>query len=492
VSPAKPKIAQIGPYEVLEELGRGAMGVVFRGFDPSIARPVAIKVIRPQQFETQQQSEEARQRFAREANAAGRLSHNNIVTVYQLGEDRGYQYLAMEFIDGKSLNKVMQPGIPMDAEVAVSILRQIAEGLDHAHSQGVVHRDVKPANILIRNDRTVKIADFGIAHIAAQTLTQQGTTLGTPAYMSPEQIQGLKVEGKADQFSLAVLAYQMLSGKRPFDAANEQNLILEIMSSAPKPIHEVNPALRPRCSAVLERGMAKDAAARYPTCSDLIRELTASIMEPEPEPAVVEPPPSTARTARGKSLWIGVGVGVLAAAGVGAFVLTHSPAPARSKSPLNVSAPAAVAAAPVQPATKEPVKTAPESPVTNESRAVKEPRPVPPTAKEPSSMHPIRAVASKPPAQPAKQPPALTPDQLKAKYEREQKIAALDARRQQLQGEVLQAQRDLDGLRERYKDSYPDVQTAIERVQTLRNSLNDVTNQLIDLKSQQAAAIGSH
>jgi len=494
----KPKIARIGPYEVLEELGRGSMGVVFRGFDPSIARPVAIKVIRPQNFETPAQTEEARLRFVREANAAGRLSHHNIVTVYQLGEDRGYQYLAMEFIDGTSLNKMMSPGAPMDPEIAVSILRQIADGLDYAHAQGVVHRDVKPANILIRSDRMVKIADFGIAHVSAQTLTQQGTALGTPAYMSPEQIQGLKVEGSADQFSLAVLGYQMLSGRRPFDAVSEQAMILEIMSSPPKPIRDVNPALPTRTGTVLERGMAKSPADRYSTCAEMVSALATAITEPEPEPApvVVEPvaPPPEPPARNPRTMWIGGGIGAAGVLALAIFFLTHNSnqRPAHSPSTVNTAArPASVVSPPASPAPvpalTKPVVQAP-GPAAKESRPT-EPRSTPPRAVSATASEPSKSVTAEPKAPkshaatatPA--PAPLTAEQLKAKYEHDQKVAALDAHRQQLQTELIQAQSDLAALRERYKDSYPDVQTALDKVQRLRNSLNDVTNELIELKA---------
>ena len=158
---------QIGPYEIVDELGRGAMGVVFRGLDPSIGRAVAIKVIRSQEFSTADENAEARLRFTREASAAGRLSHPNIVTVYQLGEERGFQYLVMELVPGSSLEKLMGAGTPMKAERALGILRPIADALDHAHGEGVVHRDIKPANILVRPDGKVKITDFGIARVVS-------------------------------------------------------------------------------------------------------------------------------------------------------------------------------------------------------------------------------------------------------------------------------------------------------------------------------------
>ena len=234
---------QIGPYQIVEELGRVAMVMVFRGVDPGIGRAVAINVIRSQEFSTADENAEARLRFTRETSAAGRLSHPNIVTVYQLGEERGFQYLVMELVPGNSLEKLKGAGTPMKAEQALQILRPIADALDHAHGESVVHRDIKPANILVRPDGRVKITDFGIAHVVSQTLTKIGMTTGTPAYMSPEQIMSSKVDGKADHFSLAVMAYEMLGGRKPFEAEAPHTLMLRIRNYEPEPIHNVNPGL---------------------------------------------------------------------------------------------------------------------------------------------------------------------------------------------------------------------------------------------------------
>jgi serine/threonine-protein kinase len=220
----------IGPYRLDSELGHGAMGVVFRGFDPAIGRAVAIKVIRVDQFATANEKAELRLRFAREATAAGKLSHPNIVTVHHLGEQGDLQYLVLELVDGWSLEKALSNGIPQDPRVSISILSQVADALDYAHGQGIVHRDVKPANILVRPDGKVKITDFGIARISSQTVTKTGFSMGTPAYMAPEQIMSARVSGQADQFSLAVIAYQMLSGRRPFSADTDPALIFKIVS----------------------------------------------------------------------------------------------------------------------------------------------------------------------------------------------------------------------------------------------------------------------
>lgn len=206
------------------------MGVVFRGFDPAIGRPVAIKVIRSIHLASAEENAALRLRFTREAAAAGKLSHPNVVTIYQMGEHAGSQYMVMELVSGKSLDEMLTPGRPLDLNAALSILAQIASALDYAHGEGIVHRDIKPANILVRRDGNVKITDFGIARISSQTVTQTGMTMGTPAYMAPEQIKASRVDGKADQFSLAVLAFQMFTGQRPFDADTDHGIMFKIVS----------------------------------------------------------------------------------------------------------------------------------------------------------------------------------------------------------------------------------------------------------------------
>src|ERR1017187_6803437 len=275
----------IGPFQLLEELGRGAMGVVFRGFDPAIGRPVAIKIIRADQFASPEEVSDLKLRFAREAASAGKLSHPNIVTVYHLGEEGDLQYLVLELVNGCSLEKTLANGQPQDPKIAISIVAQVADALDYAHSEGIVHRDVKPANILVRPDGKVKITDFGIARIASQTVTKTGFTFGTPAYMSPEQIMSARVGGRADQFSLGVIAYQMLSGKMPFAADTGPALMFQIMSAQPPLLHTVNPAVSPRTSEVIGKALAKNPDDRFASCKEFARKLAESFGE-NAEPAV--------------------------------------------------------------------------------------------------------------------------------------------------------------------------------------------------------------
>jgi serine/threonine-protein kinase len=280
----------VGPYRIVKELGRGAMGVVFEAFDSAIGRTVAIKVIRSQQFATAEEDAQLKLRFTREAAAAGRLSHPNIVTVYQLGEHTGMQYLVMEFVTGVSLESMLVPTVPLDFGASLAILTQIAAALDYAHAAGVVHRDIKPANILVKPDGTAKLTDFGIARITSQTLTQTGLTMGTPAYMAPEQIMASRVDGRADQYSMAVVAYQMLAGRRPFEAPTDQALMFKIASEEPPPLNKVN-ELSPRSVAVaIHRGLSKDPNRRYQNCSELVASLRNAGLPPTVSTAPSGPP----------------------------------------------------------------------------------------------------------------------------------------------------------------------------------------------------------
>ncbi len=279
----------VGPYQVVKELGRGAMGVVFEAYDSAIGRTVALKMIRCQPLSSAEEDDQLKLRFAREASAAGRLSHPHIVTVYQLGEHDGMPYLAMEYITGVPLDSMLAPGTCLSLDAALAILAQIASALDYAHAEGVVHRDIKPANILVKSDGTVKLTDFGIARITSEAVTRTGTTLGTVSYMAPEQIMGSKVDGRADQYSLAVVAYQMLAGKRPFDAPTDQALIFKIVYEEPKLLDGAN-ACPPRVAAVLRRGLSKEPGQRYRNCSEFVADMRSAAGSESP--AVVSPGPS--------------------------------------------------------------------------------------------------------------------------------------------------------------------------------------------------------
>jgi eukaryotic-like serine/threonine-protein kinase len=221
-----------GRYEIEKELGKGAMGVVYQAHDPQIDRRVALKVLRPERVT----SEDFAQRFLKEARAIGRLSHPHIVTVYDVGHDHGTVYIAMEFLDGRPLDEILREK-SLNLKDIVNIGIQVAQSLDYAHGQRIVHRDIKPSNIMLTSDGSVKITDFGIARIedpAAAQLTQAGEILGTPTYMSPEQVSGQAVDGRSDLYSLGVILYETSTGRRPFTGKNIATIFNAITSEVPE------------------------------------------------------------------------------------------------------------------------------------------------------------------------------------------------------------------------------------------------------------------
>jgi serine/threonine protein kinase len=268
----------IGRYQILGELGRGAMGIVYRAQDPAIGRLVAIKTIRLADLSDTTERERLRERLFREAQSAGILSHPGIVVVYDVGEQDDVTYIAMEFVDGPSLEKLFLAEQPPEPETILNVLRQTGAALDYAHKKGIVHRDIKPANIMIDQDGTVKITDFGVAKLAAShQLTQAGTVLGTPNYMSPEQVQGKDVDGRADQFALGVCAYEMLTGEKPFTGEQLTTVLYKIVSEEPPAAEHLNPTLGFAVSMVMARAMAKNAAKRYPSCTEFVNALEAAL-----------------------------------------------------------------------------------------------------------------------------------------------------------------------------------------------------------------------
>jgi len=305
---------QIGPYQIVEELGRGGMGVVYRAFDPAIGRPLAIKLLNMPHL-AQDALAEMRQRFAREAAAAGRLSHPGIVTLYQFGQDGDSQYLAMELVPGGSLESLIREGQGWPAREAFRVLRQIAEALDYAHAQGVVHRDIKPANVLIQTDSRVKVTDFGIARLVEDTKTRTGLAMGTPSYMAPEQIHGGKVDGRADQFSLAVVAFRLLTGRVPFGAATEYAVLYRIVNGEP------DSAGSQSADAVLRRALEKDPEARFATCTEFVTALEAAVMAPDAEAtAEITRLTMPAPAVRKKPWWPWWGGAALVAAAIGGLL----------------------------------------------------------------------------------------------------------------------------------------------------------------------------
>ena len=271
---------QIGRYRIIGELGRGAMGVVYHATDPAIGRSVAIKTIRILDINDTERRDKLRERLFREARSAGVLSHPNIVTIYDMDETEGLAYIAMAYVNGPTLEKILESDAPLSGANMLRILRQTALGLDYAHGRGIIHRDIKPANIMTDEDGAVKITDFGIAKITAVTsMTQTRTVVGTPNYMSPEQVQGLAVDGRSDQFSLAVIAYEILTGERPFQGEHLSTIVYRIVAEQPPEAHQINGTLTPQIHEVLSRGLAKKPEDRYPTCSTFVGALEMACAE---------------------------------------------------------------------------------------------------------------------------------------------------------------------------------------------------------------------
>jgi len=272
-SSAKPTL---GRYEILEELGRGAMGVVYLGHDPKIHRSVAIKTVRLDEVDPDQQAA-VKERFFREAESAGQLSHPNIVTIYDAGEEDGLGYIAMEILDGVNLKDRCRKGSLLPVPRVLEIVAKVAEALDYAHSQGIVHRDVKPSNIMLMPDGTVKVTDFGIARMSAASKTQSGVLLGTPSYMSPQQLEGNKVDGRSDLFSLGVVLFELLTGEKPFEADTVTALMFQIVNQ-PHPLPGfVRPDLPPECDGIVDRALRKDLTERYQRGVDMARDLRACL-----------------------------------------------------------------------------------------------------------------------------------------------------------------------------------------------------------------------
>ena len=252
------------------------MGVVYQALDPTIGRTIAIKSIRLQDLTDTAERERLRERLVREAQSAGILSHPGIVTIYDIAEENGMAYIFMEFVNGPPLEKMLLTEQTPDKETILSILRQTAAALDYAHRKGIVHRDIKPANIMIHEDGTAKVTDFGVAKIVSQQMTLAGTMMGTPSYMSPEQVQGTAITGRADQFSLAVIAYEVLTGEKPFVAEYLPTLLFKIVREEPLLPERLNPTLGPKVGAVLRKALSKNAADRYENCSEFINALSAA------------------------------------------------------------------------------------------------------------------------------------------------------------------------------------------------------------------------
>jgi Protein kinase domain len=268
-SPDKNPHQKIGKYEILEKIGQGAMGVVYRARDPLMERIVAVKTMSTDL----DAAPEMRARFFREARSAGQLSHKNIITIFELGEEDRRAYMVMEYVEGEDLKSRIARGERMSLEDKLRLVSELTEGLAHAHHKKVIHRDIKPGNVYITAPGTVKILDFGLAHVASSDITKTGSVLGTPNYMSPEQVRGDKVDHRSDLFSTGALFYELLTGRKPFSTPTLHATLLKILEEDPEPVDKIEPSLPAELSSIVTRCLAKDPAERYQQADDLVKDL---------------------------------------------------------------------------------------------------------------------------------------------------------------------------------------------------------------------------
>lgn len=257
----------VGRYRVVDRIGKGAMGVVYGAIDEHLGRRVAVKLMLAD-FE---EEPELRERFYREARITGQLAHRNIVTLFDLGEEKGRPFIVMELLDGVPLADHLGSAAASSIDVKMDLMMQLCDGLQNAHEAGVVHRDVKPSNLFVQKDGTLKVLDFGVARLAASSLTASGMLLGTPEYMAPEQARGQKMDGRSDVFSAAGVCYFMLTGRPPFGSRDLRKVLQAIINDPPVPLtdDDAPEALR----HILERGLAKSPADRYQQCTEMRDEL---------------------------------------------------------------------------------------------------------------------------------------------------------------------------------------------------------------------------
>jgi TonB family protein len=265
--------AYFGRYQVLEELGSGAMGVVYLCVDPRLARPVAVKVLKESEFMSPQEREQFHARFRHEAEAAGRLNHPGIVQIYDIGPS----YIVMEYLEGRPLNATLRSGAALRVKEITTLVQQVADAIDYAHRHGIVHRDIKPANIMMMADGVVKVLDFGVARLESSNLTAVGTVVGSVRYMAPEQMMGEKVDGRADVFSLAAVAYELLTVRAPFPGKSITEVVARVVQGSHVPPREADARLPEMLNGVFAKAFAPRPERRYNQALDFSRDLAAAL-----------------------------------------------------------------------------------------------------------------------------------------------------------------------------------------------------------------------
>ncbi|MFB3818199.1 MAG: serine/threonine-protein kinase [Candidatus Methylomirabilales bacterium] len=342
---------RLGRYELLEELGRGGMGIVFKARDPAIGRLVAIKTLHLEMLAATGYGAEARARFAREAQAIGQLAHPHIVTLFDAQQEGEVLYLVMELVSGRSLEVLLRSGALFPAEQVSAIGIEVCEALEHAHARGVIHRDIKPDNILLQESGAVKVADFGVAYLAMSALTRPGESLGTPSYMSPEQIAGKSVDARSDIFSLGAVLYELGCTQKAFPGETISTVIYRILHAEPTPLHEVNPAFPPLLDAAIRKAMAKDPGARYASAREFLEALArAAALMASPAAQAIPSAPSleAAPGPRSGRRWLPLGATAAAGAVVlaGLVWLSRPPSPREAEPPAPAGPPALAGRAP--------------------------------------------------------------------------------------------------------------------------------------------------
>ncbi|HEV3009161.1 MAG TPA: serine/threonine-protein kinase [Burkholderiales bacterium] len=393
-------LGKVGKYELRHQIGRGAMGVVYEAFDTVIERPVALKMLRTDLYAPEQLAD-VRARFKREAHSAGRLSHPNIVTIFDYGEHEGAPYIAMDLMTGEELARSLESGARMALPQVVRVMEQLLAALAYAHEKGVVHRDMKPSNVFVLRDATIKVVDFGLARIEASNLTETGTLLGTPAYMSPEQFLGLPADARSDLFSVGVMLYQMLTGDRPF-TGSPSTIMQKVLRQDPVEPSVLNPTLSAAWDDLVKRALAKKPDHRLQSARQFA-EYVRLVSEGKPLPGTppsadatvvidatvrIAPPKQPARSKLPVIALASAAVVALVAGGIALFYKPAERPPAASTVPLEKAAPPAPVAAvqaPEKPAPKpkpkavekKPAKLAapPPAPVA-EAKIAPPPRPV--------------------------------------------------------------------------------------------------------------------